>query len=76
MQYSMLMKIKDKLEKYTKKYRFGNNVGSLNFFITAHLEEEKKELLLNDLDKMLPLGLFFSHQYENGRLKIIFKEVQ
>ena len=40
------------------------------------VNEENKELFLNELDLILPLGLIFSHEYENGKLKVIFKEVQ
>ena len=38
--------------------------------------EENKELFLNELDLILPLDLIFTHEYENDRLKVIFKEVQ
>ena len=37
---------------------------------------QNKELFLNELDLILPLGLIFSHEYENDKLKVIFKEVQ
>ena len=40
------------------------------------MSEEKKELFLNALDENLPLGLVFSHEYKNGKLKVIFKEIE
>lgn len=71
-----MLQIEEKLNKYSSVYEIGNDVETLNIFISAHLSEENKELFLNELDLILPLGLIFTHEYENGRLKIIFKEVQ
>lgn len=75
MQYQTMLQIEEKLNKYSSEYEI-KNVEALNVFISAHLFEENKELFLNELDLILPLGLIFTHEYENGRLKIIFKEVQ
>lgn len=75
MQYQTMLQIEEKLNKYSSEYEI-KNVEALNVFISAHLCEENKELFLNELDLILPLGLIFTHEYENGRLKIIFKEVQ
>ena len=75
MQYQTMLQIEEKLNKYSSEYEI-ENVEALNVFISAHLNEENKELFLNELDLILPLGLIFTHEYENGRLKIIFKEVQ
>lgn len=76
MQYQTISQIKEKLDKYSSGYAIGNDVDTLNVFISAHLNEENKELFLNELDLILPLGLIFTHEYENGKLKVIFKEVQ
>lgn len=76
MQYQTMSQIKEKLDKYSSGYAIGNDVNTLNVFISAHLNEENKELFLNELDLILPLGLIFTHEYENGKLKVIFKEVQ
>lgn len=76
MQYQTMSQIKEKLDKYSSGYAIGNDVDTLNVFISAHLNEENKELFLNELDLILPLGLIFTHEYENGKLKVIFKEVQ
>lgn len=76
MQYQTMLQIKEKLDKYSSGYAIGNDVDTLNVFISAHLNEENKELFLNELDLILPLGLIFTHKYENGKLKVIFKEVQ
>lgn len=75
MQYQTMLQIEEKLNKYSSEYEI-KNVEALNVFISTHLNEENKELFLNELDLILPLGLIFSHEYENGRLKVIFKEVQ
>lgn len=76
MNYKTMLQIKEKLDKYSSGYAIGNNVDTLNVFISAHLSEENKELFLNELDLILPLGLIFTHEYKNGKLKVIFKEVQ
>lgn len=75
MQYQTMLQIEGKLNKYSSEYEI-ENVETLNVSISAHLDEENKELFLNELDLILPLGLIFTHEYENGRLKVIFKEVQ
>ena len=75
MQYQTMLQIEEKLNKYSSEYEI-ENVEALNVSISAHLCEENKELFLNELDLILPLGLIFTHEYENGKLKIIFKEVQ
>lgn len=75
MQYQTMLQIEEKLNKYSSVYEI-KNVEALNVFISAHLDEENKELFLNELDLILPLGLIFTHEYENGKLKVIFKEVQ
>ena len=75
MQYQTMLQIEEKLNKYSSEYEI-ENIEALNVSISAHLHEENKELFLNELDLILPLGLIFSHEYENGRLKVIFKEVQ
>lgn len=76
MQYQTMLQIEEKLNKYSSEYEIGNDIETLNVFISTHLNEENKELFLNELDLILPLGLIFTHEYENGRLKVIFKEVQ
>lgn len=39
--------------------------------LICHIDDEEKELLLNDLDLN---GIYFSHEYEEGRLKVTFEE--
>lgn len=75
MQYQTMLQIEEKLNKYSSEYEI-ENIEALNVSISVHLNEENKELFLNELDLILQLGLIFSHEYENGRLKVIFKEVQ
>lgn len=74
----MFLMILDTIEKYVKKYteayRFGNN-PNLDVELIANINEEDKECLLNDIDLNLPYGLNFSHTYENGKLKVTFKEL-
>ena len=75
MQYQTMLQIEEKLNKYSSEYEI-ENIEALNVSISAHLNEENKELFLNELDLILPLGLIFSHEYENDKLKVIIKEVQ
>lgn len=76
MNFITMCEINKTIEKYTKKYIIGNNIDTLNVFIQANMNEEAKELFLNDLDTILPLGLFFKHTYENNKLVVEFEEVE
>ena len=74
----MFLMILDSIEqcvkKYTEAYRFGNN-PNLDVELIANINDEDKEYLLSDIDLNLPYGLNFSHIYENGKLKVTFKEL-
>lgn len=61
-------------KKYTEAYAIYNRPKDLSVMLQAHVNEEKKECILNELDCVLPYGLNFSHTYENGKLQVIFKE--
>ena len=76
MNFVTMCEINKTIEKYTKKYIIGNNIDTLNVFIQANMNEESKELFLNDLDTILPLGLFFKHTYENNKLIVEFEEIE
>lgn len=76
MNFITMCEINKTIEKYTQKYIIGNNIDTLNVFIQANMNEEAKELFLNDLDTILPLGLFFKHTYENNKLFVEFEEVE
>lgn len=76
MNFITMCEINKTIEKYTKKYIIGNNIDTLNVFIQANMNEEAKELFLNDLDTILPLGLFFKHTYENNKLVVEFEEIE
>ena len=76
MNFTTMCEINKTIEKYTKKYIIGNNIDTLNVFIQANMNEEAKELFLNDLDTILPLGLFFKHTYENNKLIVEFEEME
>ena len=76
MQLNTMIGIENTLKMYVDKYEVGNDFETLNVFISAEMNEENKELFLNALDEDLPLGLIFTHEYKNGKLKVIFKEVQ
>lgn len=73
----MLLFILDTIErlvkKYTEAYVFTNRAPDLAVQLTANISEEGKEHLLNDIDYELRDYVNFSHEYENGRLQIIFK---
>lgn len=70
----ILDSIEQCVKKYTEAYRFGNN-PNLDVELIANINDNDKECLLNDIDLNLPYGLNFSHIYENGKLKITFKEL-
>ena len=53
---------------------FGNN-PNLDVELIANIKEEDKVYLLSDIDMHLPYGLNFNYIYENGRLKVTFKEL-
>ena len=76
MNFITMCEINKTIEKYTKKYIIGNNIDTLNVFIQANMSEESKELFLNDLDTILPLGLFFKHTYEHNKLVVEFEEIE
>lgn len=65
----------DKIVKqYTDAYMLGNSIPNLDVVLTASVTKEQKEHILNDLDDSLRDYVDFSHEYENGRLEITFKE--
>ena len=43
MQYQTMLQIEKKLNKYSSGYEIGNDIETLNVFISAHLNEENKE---------------------------------
>ena len=75
MDFNTFCNIDSIVKKYTDGYMLGNRSPDLAVILTALVNDEEKEYILNDLDKELPYGLYFSHEYENGKLKIVFKEV-
>ena len=75
MNLELMYEIDEVLRRYTGGYAFFND-KELNLALMANVSDTEKELILNDLDKVLPLGIIFSHEYnnQNGELNIIFKE--
>lgn len=75
----MMLFIVENIEKlikqYTEAYAIQNRAKDLAVGFMMHINEEDKELLLNDIDKYLPYGLTFSHTYENGKMDLTIKEV-
>lgn len=65
--------IESLVKKYTEAYVFTNRAPDLAVQLIAKISEEDKEYLLNDIDYELRNYVNFSHEYENGRLQIIFK---
>lgn len=65
MDFETFVKIDEIVKHYTGAYAI--NGGSL----VCHIDDEEKELLLNDLDLN---GIFFSHEYNEGRLEVTFEE--
>lgn len=64
MDFETFIKVDEIVKHYTGAYAI--NGGSL----ICHIDDEEKEFLLNDLDLN---GIFFSHEYEEGRLEVTFK---
>lgn len=69
-----VLEIEKFVKKYTEAYIFGND-KDLNVFLNCKLNEEDVEFLLLDIDESLPHGINFSHIYDNGDLKVTFKEM-
>ena len=60
------------VKKYTELYMLKNRSPDLAVVLIASVTDEEKECILNDLDFSLRDYVNFSHQYENGKLEIIF----
>lgn len=74
MDFTTFNKIKDIVDVYSTEYIVGNRKKDLSVFVEIkNIDEEKKEFLLCELDKKMPLGVIFTHDYKNGRLKIVFR---
>ena len=75
----MMLFIVESIEKEIKKYAKGctlqNRAPDLAVGFICHINEEDKECLLSDIDKVLPYGMTFSHTYENGKLDLTIKEL-
>ena len=71
MDFYIFCNIDEIVKKYTEAYAIFNRPEDLSVGLQAHVGEEDKEFILNELDCVLPYGLNFSHTYENGKLKII-----
>lgn len=76
MNLELMYEIDEILRKYTEGYAFFND-EELNLALMANVSDTEKELILNDLDRVLPLGIVFSHEYnnKNGKLNMTFKEI-
>ena len=75
MNFSTFCDIDEIVKRYTEAYMLYNRSPDLAVSLEACVTEEDKEWILSELDCKLPLGLLFSHTYENGKLQITFKEV-
>ena len=73
MDFTTFNKIKDIVDVYSREYIVGNRKDLGVFMEIINIDEEKKEFLLCELDKKMPLGVIFTHDYNNGRLKIVFR---
>lgn len=66
----------DKIVKnHTESYVFVNN-SNLDIELIAYVSEESKEIMLSKIDSKLPLGMIFSHTYEDGKLVVDFKKIE
>ena len=75
MDLNILFVVDSIIKKYTKGFMLGNRLPDLALTLNANINEEDKEFILNELDIGLPLGTNFEHTYENGKLEVVFKEV-
>ena len=75
----MLLETKNEIEKickkYTNNYTFYNKNETLEVCLSCFCDEESKEFLLNDLDKILSQWFNFSHTYYGEKLTICFKDL-
>ena len=46
-----------------------------NVKVIAHVNEEDKEHILSKIDKILPMGIIFSHTFENNKLIVTLKQI-
>lgn len=76
MDFNTFCKIDEIMKRHTNSYAIGNNVENLRIEVRAHVDNETKEYILNDLDLELLYGMNFSHEYEDGLLVIQFWEVE
>lgn len=68
-----VLKIESDIAKHTNKYVIVNAQSMIVLY--ANIDEESKELLLNDIDRRLDISLIFSHVYEEEKyLTIIFQK--
>lgn len=75
----MMLKVKDTIEdiveKYSDDHRFIND-HELNVVCQIDTDEERIEFILAEIDKQLPAGIYFSHEYTCGEYEITFKEIK
>lgn len=64
MDFETFVKIDEIVKHYTGAYAINGKS------LVCHVNDEEKEFLLNDLDLN---GIFFSHEYSEGRLEVTFK---
>lgn len=62
------------VEQYGTVDEIGNN-EDLNVFIETNVNDEDKEMILSEMDMVLPENMFFSHTYEDDKLNIEFKNI-
>lgn len=72
----LINKIKSKVRKYSDVCVLQNRLPDFLLCLKTNVNEEDKELLLNDIDTILPYGITFSHSYEENHLEILFKVVE
>ena len=56
------------VDKIVKNYTGAYAINGKS--LVCHIDDEEKELLLNDLDIK---GIHFSHEYDKGRLEVTFE---
>lgn len=72
MMYSVFCEIDTIVKRHTEAYILTNRESDLKVVLTASVNDEQKEFILNDLDYCLRDLINFSHEYENGKLQITF----
>lgn len=72
--FKAIIDVKLCIMKYTNKCININDENN-NVKIIADVKEEEKEYILSKIDKILPMGIIFSHTFEDDELIVTLKQI-